>query len=78
MKRLKGYIPALILVSILVAGIFNSFQAKAFMGDKAIRACVCCENGVTVALANDCLNGNGTCIDNPCPEGEKECGQPCS
>jgi hypothetical protein len=78
MKKLKSYIPIAILAIIFLAGILKSFKAEAFMGDKAIRACLCCQDGEAVGNSNDCMSGNGTCVENTCPSPtDKVCGGLC-
>ena len=69
MKKIKSYMPIAILGTVFLAGILECFKAKAFMGDKVVIICPCCQDGTVVALGSVCGSGSGTCEATNCPSG---------
>lgn len=76
--KLKRIFALAVFSGLFFSGIFYSFETKANEGaggggaNKLVKNTICCKNCVWVGNSNDCVDGQGSCVDHTCASDETE------
>lgn len=72
-------LPALLLISCLSIGLFKIAHSQVPAAvKKVIAPTYCCKGGLVSGFRNDCVSGEGDCVDHDCLQGEIESVNDCA
>ena len=74
--KLKRILVLSVFSVLFFSGIFYSIETKANESpggaNKLVKNTICCKNCIWVGTSNDCVDGQGSCVDHFCSAGETE------